>query len=525
MTYKFPVNWQEDGLSALMVASQNGHIKVLKTMIECAEKIEINQPAKDGSTCLMLACQKGNEEVVETLLNAGGDVGLLNSNGECALTIALKLGHSGIVKKLLDFVQEDQLLNFALMLASKYGNDEVVEVILEKATKTGLQMKERWSALESGRENGQSKARGGQDDHQREDGWSPMMFDILAETKVSFHNEGETLTITSLHEKEIWSPLMIASQNGYDKVVKLLLHYDAQVILKEDDQSVALILACQKGHIEVIRLLFEESALNLNADGFSFAFMAASRNGHYGAVDILLKYQKAGWSVNWQTNEGWSALMLASQNGHYRIVKRLLENGAQVDLQSNDGQSALMLASQNGHYRIVKRLLENGAQVDLQSNDGRSALMLASKWGHYELVSLLLFEGAQVDLQADNKFSAVTFANQNGNIEVVKLLLHKGALKKEDECLTVIENGHSDVIMIWRQEMSRLDHEKNNVLSALMKASNGYSHKAIQVPLENNSRDITNSYAKVSSAATNKVSLLFNYWHIKLNTRMLVKLH
>ena len=67
-----------------------------------------------------------------------------------------------------------------------------------------------------------------------------------------------------------------------------------------------------------------------------------------------------------------------------------------MDLQDNVGRSALMFASVVGQTKIVKLLLERGAQVDLRDNNGDSALMLADRNGHIKTVQFLQKEGVQI---------------------------------------------------------------------------------------------------------------------------------
>ena len=59
------------------------------------------------------------------------------------------------------------------------------------------------------------------------------------------------------------------------------------------------------------------------------------------------------------------SLMNASDNEE---LKRLLENGIDINAKDGDGWTALMDASNKGNLEIAKYLLENGADINSQSN-------------------------------------------------------------------------------------------------------------------------------------------------------------
>jgi len=98
-------------------------------------------------------------------------------------------------------------------------------------------------------------------------------------------------------------------------------------------------------------------------------FLAAASNGQYQVIKTLIN-SNDNLLLNYQNENGLSALMLASKNGHSEVSKLLLASGAKVDLQTEDGLPALMVASQEGHRKVVQLLLASGAQVDLQMEDG-----------------------------------------------------------------------------------------------------------------------------------------------------------
>ena len=74
------------------------------------------------------------------------------------------------------------------------------------------------------------------------------------------------------------------------------------------------------------------------------------------------------------------------------IIQALIEKGADVDRRDKDERTALMKAAQSGHTKIVRVLLEAGA--DLESKN--KALMFAVMGGHKEIVKVLIEVGAEI---------------------------------------------------------------------------------------------------------------------------------
>ena len=61
-------------LTALMWACANGHIDVVKLLLDHFERIEPNARSKNGWTAFMWACKCGHKDVVQLLLEHSKDV-------------------------------------------------------------------------------------------------------------------------------------------------------------------------------------------------------------------------------------------------------------------------------------------------------------------------------------------------------------------------------------------------------------------------------------------------------------------
>ena len=71
------------------------------------------------------------------------------------------------------------------------------------------------------------------------------------------------------------------------------------------------------------------------------------------------------------------------------LMKKLINEGADLQQKNDFGATALMLACQIGHIAVVKLLLENGALDNAIGNDGNTAYMLAAEHGHTDIMDLL----------------------------------------------------------------------------------------------------------------------------------------
>ncbi|XP_054888793.1 ankyrin repeat domain-containing protein 33B-like isoform X1 [Poeciliopsis prolifica] len=115
---------------------------------------------------------------------------------------------------------------------------------------------------------------------------------------------------------------------------------------------------------------------------------------YHGYVDVVMALSQCPYlDVNWQDNEGNTALIIAAQAGHAFISNYLLNYfpGLDIERRNCHGFTALMKAAMQGRLECVRALMLAGS--DIQARDyGRK--MTPREWalftGRYETADLML---------------------------------------------------------------------------------------------------------------------------------------
>ena len=191
-------------------------------------------------------------------------------------------------------------------------------------------------------------------------------------------------------------PVLIhARENGLSPILVAAYHHEPQIASFLADKTVAITIfeAAATGKINnVIRLLARDPNL-VNAyseDGFHPLGLAC----FFGHVYVAEYLVKAGAGINSRSNNRLKAapIQSAASRGHRKIVRMLLEHGADPNIREQGGYTPLHAAAQNGDDEMIRLLLYGGADLTIASNNGKTALDLALEAGH-EKATLLLGEG------------------------------------------------------------------------------------------------------------------------------------
>lgn len=226
--------------------------------------------------------------------------------------------------------------------------------------------------------------------------------------------------------------LYIASYQGHHQILEMLVRRRFDLNAQITGCS-ALHMASAEGHQSIVKILLDHGAhVDLQDYLGEHSLLRASMNGHVPVVRTLLEN---GADVNAQSGERQrSALHTASENGHESIVQILLEHGANVDARDHMGQSALHLVSSGGgnyevryfdqasSVKIVQLLLDHGADVNARDLEGNSSLHNASSKSLDSIVNC----SAEVQARNHRGDSALHEASYY-KISVVQLLLDHGA--------------------------------------------------------------------------------------------------
>ena len=159
------------------------------------------------------------------------------------------------------------------------------------------------------------------------DGRTPLMRAVRARQTAAVRALLEQGADVDLRDDRLDNPFLYAGAEGLLDILRLANEAGADPALTNRYGGVALIPACERGHVEVVRYLLEESDVDVD-------------------------------HVN---NLGWTGLLEAiilsdGDAAHQEIVRLLLDNGADPELADRDGVTPLAHARARGQAEIAALL-------------------------------------------------------------------------------------------------------------------------------------------------------------------------
>lgn len=197
------------------------------------------------------------------------------------------------------------------------------------------------------------------------------------------------------------------------------------------------------------------------------SLIEAVQEGDSGAVKIIVS-NNSSVKINEKDINGATPLMWAAYEGNIKIIKILLESGADINASDNFSQSVLCYAcGPHGSFEAIKYLIDNGANVNPDTNGNDTPLMHASMWVSNDAVKYLLKKGARVNDKTKQGDTALLLVGSAGDVltlKVVKTLIEAGA---DYNC----KNTKGETIFLKMKKYGR--NEVTSYLSSL----NGHNEK------------------------------------------------
>ncbi|MGL9757805.1 MAG: ankyrin repeat domain-containing protein [Wolbachia sp.] len=120
-------------------------------------------------------------------------------------------------------------------------------------------------------------------------------------------------------------------------------------------------------------------------------------------------------------------LINAAKEGNIEQIRKLIEDGADVNAINEFRQTPLHKAIELGRRETAELLLEKGADVNAADRCGETPLHVAIRYNRKELVELLLNGGANINAVERRRRTPLHVAVRCNCKELVELLLEKGA--------------------------------------------------------------------------------------------------
>lgn len=327
-----------------------------------------------------------------------------------------------------------------LLIASQYGNLNMVKKLLDEGISVDTQGNEGVTALQYAAANGDND-----------------MLQLLLSYGAS----------VDLPNEYGWTPLMHAAFYGFDSTINILLNHKAKVNSRNKFGVRPLVIASWNGHFSTVLLLLEMGAIvdtQISDDHISecelTSLMASVLQGHDMIVQILLKRGVCTNQVVAAT--GITPLMMSACSGQKQMVDLLIEHGAQVNATDICNRNALDIAMMLGKTEVeeylrnktitkvfmdmkvvveVLKAIKNDDIIALQKllkddpslcnchlDDGATPLMYSAMFGHLHIVQILIKYGAELDKQdLVNGWTALMQAVFHRKTAVVKCLIDAGA--------------------------------------------------------------------------------------------------
>ncbi|TGO08253.1 hypothetical protein BTUL_0219g00220 [Botrytis tulipae] len=210
------------------------------------------------------AAKRGRLEIVQILLHAGADLNAGAGQAGTALCAAASNGHLGVCQLLLNMgsdIHAESMNGTALHGAAEWGHVEILHLLLAHGARIDDDCKLWGTALQMAARQGRLNS-----------------FNFLLSRGADIHHIG------GCHH----NVLQASAHGGNLKIIEQCLDSGINVNIRGGGGvETPLLAAAQQGHAEVVKLLLERGAKDLNEGWLSSVWYQAESRGHREVLNVL----------------------------------------------------------------------------------------------------------------------------------------------------------------------------------------------------------------------------------------------
>ncbi|CAH1773645.1 unnamed protein product [Owenia fusiformis] len=321
--------------TALHWASANGHLECAELLLDAGA----NREAKttNGRTPLMMASRNDHDLILEMLIKNNCDVNVLDVESNSALHLAAIDGAYDTTNLLIKHgCKVDQPNHYGdtpFLLAARGGHIQVVKRLLRAGCDINRRGRYTLNAL-----------------HWACDKGATEVASLLLSNMISPNCE----TKDEIYSGDIamergMTPTMLACQKGHHKILKLLIEVNANIHTCQNGHFSALHFACKHGHTECVRILLNKGVI------------PEPLGARYDSNPGIIIYEP-------------TPLFIAVKYNHPEVLGLILQTGVNPDIycyhdRTGKAMSALYLASSQGRVNAILKLVKAGADITVLLKD------------------------------------------------------------------------------------------------------------------------------------------------------------
>ncbi|XP_034052266.1 E3 ubiquitin-protein ligase MIB2 isoform X2 [Gymnodraco acuticeps] len=357
LVQKYPdkVDIKNQGKTALQVAAHQGHMEVVKALLQANSSIEVKD--EDGDTALHYTAFGNQADITRLLLSKGANVNLLNNSMCTALHIAVNKGFTDVVRVLTEHSAD-------VNLQDSYGDTPLHDAIA-KDFRNIIEILVLVPNIDFTQQN-----------HR---GFNLLHHAALKGNKLATEKIlGRARQLVDVKKEDGFSALHLAALNNHRDVAEILVKEGrCEINIRNNRNQTALQLAVTQGHTDLVQLLVSEGAdVNMEDEDGDTAMHVALLRPQLASVMLS---PPVGTSSTEEPSEGCSSTSLYCRLSASGLLGNtelsvgaalacfLAQEGADINYANHKGKSPLDLVADSTMMQLIKSFSEKHRLQRLQA--------------------------------------------------------------------------------------------------------------------------------------------------------------